>query len=154
MSDRLTAVARMVHEALTEPIPFDVGARARWEHAAPPRVVWVLASDAFAGPHQAGGQNPSRMTLRRSVDLYIWHRSLEEADALESALVEALWRTCAGSLEVTGAVWLTQEEASWLTMGEAVRLTIVLMMPVISAPAPTAPIRTVSATTVVTPRSP
>lgn len=137
MTDRVTLLAEAVHAALPEPVPFEVGARALFEHAAPPRVVWVPVSDRFAGPHVAGGKTPSRLTIERTVDLYLWHGSLEEVDRLESEVLLALWQTAAGSLELGDARWLTQEDAAWLTLGEALKLTVVFRMPVTEATKPT-----------------
>ncbi len=107
------------------------GARGQFEHAAPPRYVWVPSrlesqeSDPQT-PHES--QFRSLYVAIERVSVFCWGATFAQASALRQNLVKALHDVAAAFVEPAGGEWVHPGEY-WTGHGEMFELEFRLLVP-------------------------
>lgn len=129
-------------------LPMPLGKLAQGERSAPPRVAWVPSTGSSAAAEMTRSGPRSIGTLVQRVDLHCWGQNFDHAWQLQESVRRSLHRAASASVQFHSLRWLTQEDAAWLTLGEACLLTVDFKIPLPARPLePSVTIETIEHTT-------
>lgn len=99
-----------------------------WEHAEPPRVVWVYGASVFETTNAAGGSDGSTAQDLARFEVHIWGADRGETRAMMHNLYNAARQEAyAPNVEIRGYEW---QRAADMHAGYLIRLDVQLALPV------------------------
>jgi len=115
------------------------------EHDAPPRVVWVPATDAYGDGTQHGtpGVRRDRKTVKSNAAVYAvhcWGRDYDGARTLRDALLVAAHEVAGASMDGATGEWLYGERGAWIQDGRVLVVRLTIAEPITAGPWTFAPV--------------
>lgn len=103
----------------------------------PPRVVLVPTLDTFGPSEWLATDQPVLLTRNAGADLYIWHRTFDQASILVHEVAAAIQRIARSSVAITGGAWRGDAKAD--ALGVLYVLTLSISIPILDTPYQIAP---------------
>jgi hypothetical protein len=127
-------VIQAVCALLPRGVSWRIGPEHRGESIAPPRVVWIPASDTFSAPVNHGGRGRRPVwTVESSWEVILLAKgddrtgdsaSFRALESLRDAVINAVWETARGNAEILSGRFDEQDDSAISRFGRAYTLTI------------------------------